>query len=73
MTIGQGAVYVKRLFCAVLLLACPELLAGLIFPEAKKILVNMDNNIIQHYSNHMAFLLEVVEAEEKFQVTLKEL
>lgn len=37
------------------------------------ILVNMDNNIIQHYSNHMAFLLDVVEAEEKFQVTLKEL
>ncbi|XP_044274715.1 grainyhead-like protein 3 homolog isoform X1 [Varanus komodoensis] len=45
-----------------------------VYKKCKRgILVNMDNNIIQHYSNHMAFLLEVVEAEEKFQVTLKEL
>uniref|UniRef100_A0A8B9MGN3 GRHL1/CP2 C-terminal domain-containing protein n=1 Tax=Accipiter nisus TaxID=211598 RepID=A0A8B9MGN3_9AVES len=39
----------------------------------KLILVNMDNNIIQHYSNHMAFLLDMVEAEDKFQIILKEL
>lgn len=38
-----------------------------------RILVNMDNNIIQHYSNHMAFLLDMVEAENKFQIILKEL
>uniref|UniRef100_A0A803TUT8 Grh/CP2 DB domain-containing protein n=1 Tax=Anolis carolinensis TaxID=28377 RepID=A0A803TUT8_ANOCA len=45
-----------------------------VYKKCKRgILVNMDNNIIQHYSNHMAFLLDVVEAEEKFQVTLKEL
>ncbi|XP_006019344.2 grainyhead-like protein 3 homolog isoform X1 [Alligator sinensis] len=37
------------------------------------ILVNMDNNIIQHYSNHVAFLLDVVEAEDKIQIVLKEL
>uniref|UniRef100_A0A8C3Y9Q9 Grainyhead like transcription factor 3 n=1 Tax=Catharus ustulatus TaxID=91951 RepID=A0A8C3Y9Q9_CATUS len=39
----------------------------------EQILVNMDNNIIQHYSNHMAFLLDMVEAENKFQIILKEL
>lgn len=40
---------------------------------SSRILVNMDSNIIQHYSNLMAFLLDVVEADNKFQVTLKEL
>ncbi|XP_053123983.1 grainyhead-like protein 3 homolog isoform X2 [Hemicordylus capensis] len=45
-----------------------------VYKKCKRgILVNMDNNIIQHYSNHVAFLLDVVEAEDKFQVTLKEL
>uniref|UniRef100_A0A8D0HER3 Grainyhead like transcription factor 3 n=1 Tax=Sphenodon punctatus TaxID=8508 RepID=A0A8D0HER3_SPHPU len=45
-----------------------------VYKKCKRgILVNMDNNIIQHYSNHMAFLLDVVEADEKFQVVLKEL
>ncbi|XP_077193736.1 grainyhead-like protein 3 homolog [Paroedura picta] len=45
-----------------------------VYKKCKRgILVNMDNNIIQHYSNHMAFLLDVVEAEDKFQVILKEL
>ncbi|XP_015280339.1 PREDICTED: grainyhead-like protein 3 homolog isoform X1 [Gekko japonicus] len=45
-----------------------------VYKKCKRgILVNMDNNIIQHYSNHMAFLLDMVEAEDKFQVTLKEL
>lgn len=43
------------------------------FSLSRRILVNMDNNIIQHYSNHMAFLLDMVEAENKFQVILKEL
>uniref|UniRef100_A0A8C6JFT5 Uncharacterized protein n=1 Tax=Melopsittacus undulatus TaxID=13146 RepID=A0A8C6JFT5_MELUD len=45
-----------------------------VYKKCKRgILVNMDNNIIQHYSNHMAFLLDMVEAENKFQVILKEL
>ncbi|KAM4700577.1 grainyhead-like protein 3 homolog [Discoglossus pictus] len=45
-----------------------------VYKKCKRgILVNMDNNIIQHYSNHMAFLLDVTEIEGKFQVTLKEL
>ncbi|NXQ36447.1 GRHL3 protein, partial [Alaudala cheleensis] len=45
-----------------------------VYKKCKRgILVNMDNNIIQHYSNHMAFLLDVVEAENKFQIILKEL
>lgn len=43
------------------------------FSLSHRILVNMDNNIIQHYSNHMAFLLDMVEAENKFQIILKEL
>lgn len=44
-----------------------------LFSLSRRILVNMDNNIIQHYSNHMAFLLDMVEAEDKFQIILKEL
>ncbi|KAM6335137.1 LOW QUALITY PROTEIN: grainyhead-like protein 3 homolog [Alca torda] len=45
-----------------------------VYKKCKRgILVNMDNNIIQHYSNHMAFLLDMVEAEDKFQIILKEL
>lgn len=45
-----------------------------VYKKCKRgILVNMDNNIIQHYSNHMAFLLDMVEAENKFQIILKEL
>ncbi|XP_021230967.1 grainyhead-like protein 3 homolog isoform X3 [Numida meleagris] len=45
-----------------------------VYKKCKRgILVNMDNNIIQHYSNHMAFLLDMVEAEDKIQVILKEL
>ncbi|XP_044853723.1 grainyhead-like protein 3 homolog isoform X4 [Mauremys mutica] len=45
-----------------------------VYKKCKRgILVNMDNNIIQHYSNHMAFLLDIVEAEDKIQIILKEL
>lgn len=33
----------------------------------------MDNNIIQHYSNHVAFLLETGELNGKIQIILKEL
>lgn len=38
-----------------------------------RILVNMDNNIIQHYSNHVAFLLDMGELDGKIQIILKEL
>ncbi|KAM4796834.1 grainyhead-like protein 3 homolog [Rhinophrynus dorsalis] len=45
-----------------------------VYKKCKRgILVNMDNNIIQHYSNHVAFLLELTDIEGKIQVTLKEL
>ncbi|XP_078537383.1 grainyhead-like protein 3 homolog [Lissotriton helveticus] len=45
-----------------------------VYKKCKRgILVNMDNNIIQHYSNHMAFLLDMMELEGKIQITLKEL
>ncbi|GAB0199382.1 grainyhead-like protein 3 [Grus japonensis] len=52
---------------------CHEALSVMLSPVYGWILVNMDNNIIQHYSNHMAFLLDMVEAEDKFQIILKEL
>ncbi|XP_029427176.1 grainyhead-like protein 3 homolog isoform X2 [Rhinatrema bivittatum] len=45
-----------------------------VYKKCKRgILVNMDNNIIQHYSNHVAFLLEMMELEGQIQITLKEL
>lgn len=62
---------------------CPPLLRGpvnkgpspfythLLF--SSRILVNMDNNIIQHYSNHVAFLLDMGELDGKIQIILKEL
>lgn len=40
---------------------------------SSSILVNMDNNIIQHYSNHVAFLLDMGELDGKIQIILKEL
>lgn len=42
-------------------------------PLSSRILVNMDNNIIQHYSNHVAFLLDMGELDGKIQIILKEL
>ncbi|XP_028615693.1 grainyhead-like protein 3 homolog isoform X2 [Grammomys surdaster] len=45
-----------------------------VYKKCKRgILVNMDNNIIQHYSNHVAFLLDVAELDGKIQIILKEL
>ncbi|ERE82305.1 putative grainyhead-like protein 3 like protein [Cricetulus griseus] len=45
-----------------------------IYKKCKRgILVNMDNNIIQHYSNHVAFLLDMGELDGKIQIILKEL
>ncbi|XP_018096811.1 grainyhead-like protein 3 homolog isoform X2 [Xenopus laevis] len=45
-----------------------------VYKKCKRgILVNMDNNIIQHYSNHVAFLLDLTDVDGKIQVTLKEL
>ncbi|XP_013870799.1 grainyhead-like protein 3 homolog [Austrofundulus limnaeus] len=47
---------------------------GRIFKKCKRgIYVNMDNNIIEHYSNQSAFLIEMSEAGTgQFQVTLVE-
>uniref|UniRef100_A0A8C8ZPU2 Grainyhead like transcription factor 3 n=1 Tax=Prolemur simus TaxID=1328070 RepID=A0A8C8ZPU2_PROSS len=45
-----------------------------VYKKCKRgILVNMDNNIIQHYSNHVAFLLDMGEMDGKIQIILKEL
>lgn len=52
---------------------CNTLCLTWLLSPSCRILVNMDNNIIQHYSNHVAFLLDMVEAEDKIQVILKEL
>ncbi len=39
-----------------------------------RIFVNMDDNIIEHYSNHTAFLIEIAEVMiNHFQITLMEL
>ncbi|XP_065144315.1 grainyhead-like protein 3 homolog [Paramisgurnus dabryanus] len=48
---------------------------GKIFKKCKRgIFVNMDDNIIEHYSNHSAFLIEISEViVNHFQVTLMEL
>ncbi|XP_073428706.1 grainyhead-like protein 3 homolog [Dendrobates tinctorius] len=52
----------------------PEERISRVYKRCKRgILVNMDNNIIQHYSNHMAFLFDLVDINGNFQVTLKEL
>ncbi|XP_017332286.1 grainyhead-like protein 3 homolog [Ictalurus punctatus] len=46
-----------------------------IFKKCKRgIFVNMDDNIIEHYSNHSAFLIEITEImHNQYQVTLLEL
>ncbi|XP_053365249.1 grainyhead-like protein 3 homolog isoform X1 [Clarias gariepinus] len=46
-----------------------------IFKKCKRgIFVNMDDNIIEHYSNHSAFLIEITEiVRNQFQITLLEL
>ncbi|KAJ8385540.1 hypothetical protein AAFF_G00184940 [Aldrovandia affinis] len=47
---------------------------GKIYKKCKRgIFVNMDDNIIEHYSNHSAFLMEISEVMGQFQVTLTEL
>lgn len=48
---------------------------GKIFKKCKRgIFVNMDDNIIEHYSNHSAFLIEISEViVNHYQVTLMEL
>uniref|UniRef100_A0A8C9QK84 Grainyhead like transcription factor 3 n=1 Tax=Spermophilus dauricus TaxID=99837 RepID=A0A8C9QK84_SPEDA len=45
-----------------------------VYKKCKRgILVNMDDNIIQHYSNHVAFLLDMGELDGRIQIILKEL
>ncbi|XP_056152213.1 grainyhead-like protein 3 homolog [Lampris incognitus] len=48
---------------------------GKIYKKCKRgIFVNMDDNIIEHYSNQTAFLIEISEvATSQFQITLTEL
>ncbi|KAM6973720.1 LOW QUALITY PROTEIN: grainyhead-like protein 3 homolog [Aplochiton taeniatus] len=48
---------------------------GKIYKKCKRgIFVNMDDNIVEHYSNHSAFLIEISEAiSGQMQVTLMEL
>ncbi|KAI4897032.1 hypothetical protein NFI96_014395 [Prochilodus magdalenae] len=48
---------------------------GKIFKKCKRgIFVNMDDNIIEHYSNHSAFLIDISEIMvNHFQITLMEL
>lgn len=39
-----------------------------------RIFVNMDDNIVEHYSNHSAFLIDITEvATNRFHITLMEL
>ncbi|KAM3933246.1 grainyhead-like protein 3 homolog [Leptodactylus fuscus] len=52
----------------------PEERISRVFKKCKRgILVNMDNNIIQHYSNHMAFQFECTDIDGNIQIMLKEL
>ncbi len=47
---------------------------NLFFLSYEQDLVNMDDNIIEHYSNHTAFLIEITEVMiNHFQITLMEL
>ncbi|XP_029114511.1 grainyhead-like protein 3 homolog [Scleropages formosus] len=47
---------------------------GKVYKKCKRgIYVNMDNNIIEHYSNHSAFQMDVTEVMGLAQVTLTEL
>ena len=44
------------------------------FSFSFRIFVNMDDNIIEHYSNQSAFLIDISEATPgQFQITLTEL
>ncbi|XP_023807618.1 grainyhead-like protein 3 homolog [Oryzias latipes] len=46
---------------------------GKIYKKCKRgIFVNMDNNIIEHYTNQLAFQIEISEVSGQFQVTLVE-
>lgn len=38
-----------------------------------RVLVNMDNNIIQHYSNEDTFILALESSDDSFHVTLSEI
>lgn len=60
-------------FCAPLDLVTLHLHDSLLFFFKIRILVNMDDNIIEHYSNQSAFLIEISEpVVGRFQVTLAE-
>uniref|UniRef100_A0A3B5MNV3 GRHL1/CP2 C-terminal domain-containing protein n=1 Tax=Xiphophorus couchianus TaxID=32473 RepID=A0A3B5MNV3_9TELE len=45
-----------------------------VYQKSKKgVLVNMDNNIIQHYSNEDTFILALESSADSFHVTLSEI
>lgn len=50
-----------------------EILCCLFSCVTLRILVNVDDNIIEHYSNEDAFVLSVESQAECFQVTLTEI
>ncbi|XP_048831676.1 grainyhead-like protein 3 homolog [Brienomyrus brachyistius] len=50
-----------------------ETTIGKIYKKCKRgIFVNMDDNIIEHYSNHSAFQMEMTDLMGQFQITLSE-
>ncbi|XP_005988842.1 grainyhead-like protein 3 homolog [Latimeria chalumnae] len=52
----------------------PEEIIFKVYKKCKKgILVNMDDNIVQHYSDHNAFLLHITEVPGGIQITLTEI
>ena len=44
-----------------------------LFVSSVRIFVNMDDNIIAHYTNHSAFLIEMSDSHGVLQITLMEL
>ncbi|KAK6171729.1 hypothetical protein SNE40_018167 [Patella caerulea] len=52
---------------------CRKKIRNLFKKSIKGILVNMDDNIIQHYSHESTFIIEINKNEEQFDVLLIEL
>lgn len=52
---------------------CSLALSPPISPNRDSILVNMDDNIIEHYSNEDTFILNMESMVEGFKITLMEI
>lgn len=52
---------------------CPLAHVPTVSPSLSSILVNMDDNIIEHYSNEDTFILSMETVLEGFKVTLMEI